>query len=129
VFWSPAWRVDLGPGRSGAGTGPGWWKNSISHDSVWPGRLTRQNLVKNRVASRWLLFCFFTKITPFWIFFKIEIEPSDSVKTRWPGSVTRPGLKTLIKSEIRGWNLIFFFPTEKTLNKENRPSCMIKSIW
>jgi hypothetical protein len=31
-------RVDLGPGRPGAGTGPGWWKNSISHDPVWPGK-------------------------------------------------------------------------------------------
>ena len=80
-----------GPDQPGAGTGPGWWKNRKSHDPVWPGRpgeltrLTRQNPVKNPVATRCLLFFFFTKTTPFWIFFKIEIDPVDPVKTRNPG--------------------------------------------
>jgi len=93
----PARRVDLGPGRPEAGTGPGWRKNRKSHDPVWPGRLgelTRQN----PVATRWLLFflfCFFfTKMTPFRIFFKIGIDladpatrskPGDPVQTRNPG--------------------------------------------
>jgi len=32
-----------------------------------------------------LTFVFFTKTTPFWNFFKIEIDPANPVKTRWTG--------------------------------------------
>jgi len=75
-------------------TRPGWWKNRKSHDSVWlgrPGGLTRQN----PVTTRWLLFCFFTKTTPFWIFLKIEIDPV----TR-----SKPGTRTLDRTGFKNYD-------------------------
>ena len=33
----PARRVDPGPGRPGAGTGPGWRKNRGRKNLAWPG--------------------------------------------------------------------------------------------
>ena len=79
-------RVDLGPNQPRAGTGPGWRKNRKSHDPVWPGGLTRQNPVKNSVATRWLLF-FFLKRHRFDFFLNRDWlgRPDDPVKTRKPG--------------------------------------------
>jgi hypothetical protein len=64
----PARRVDPGPGRPGAGTGPGWRKNRGRKNPVWPGGSTRWP-GKTRWQTRWLLFFFFTKTTSFWFFF------------------------------------------------------------
>jgi len=104
----PARRVDPGPGRPGAGTGPGWWKNCISHDPAdlagWPGDPAKPG---QKLSCNSLTFVFFfTKTMPFWIFFKIGIDSADPVKTRWPGQNpepgpwTEPGLKTLLIWEI-----------------------------
>jgi hypothetical protein len=90
-------------GRPGAGTRPGWWKNSISHDPVWPSGLTGDPAKPGqKPGCNPLTFFFFTKTTPFWIFFKIGIDPADPAKTRWPGQNpepgpwTGPGSKTLL---------------------------------
>jgi len=72
-------------GRSRAGIGLGWRKNRKRKNSVrrgWPGRLTWQDLVKNSVATRWLLF-FLTKTTSFW-FFKKKFDPGDLVTRSKP---------------------------------------------
>jgi len=93
-------RPGPGPGWPGAGTRAGWWKNSISHDPVWPGwpnGLTRwpgwpgKTRSKPRLQPVDFCFFFFTKTTPFWIFLKIGIDPADLVKTRWPGQNPEPG--------------------------------------
>ena len=108
-------------GRPGTRPTRGWNQAGLMKKlhKPWPGvtrrvdPVTRQNPVKNPVATHWLLFLFlffFTKTTSFWIFFKIEIDPADPVKTRWldqnlePGPwiglATGPGLKTLLIWEI-----------------------------
>ena len=89
----PVWRVDPEPGRPGAGTGPGWLKNRISHDPAgWPG--------KTRLQPVDFCFCFFTKTTPFWIFFKIEIDPV----TR-----SKPGTRALDWAGFKNYGYREFF--------------------
>jgi len=75
----------------------------------WPGGLTRwPGKTRSKTQLQLVDFCFFffTKTMPFWIFFKIEIDSADPVKTRWPGQNpepgpwTEPGLKTLLIWEI-----------------------------
>jgi len=71
--------VDPGPGRSGAGTGPGWRKNRGRKNPAWPrwpGELTRSKAQMQPVD-----FCFFTKTMSFW--FK---------KKNWPGQNPESGL-------------------------------------
>ena len=116
----PVRRVDPGAGRPGARTGPSWWKNRISHDPVWPGRPGKTRL-KTRLQH--VDFCFFyIKMTPFWIFLKIEIDPDDPVKTWWPdqnpepGPWTGPGLKTLLMTSTS----ICPSPTTKKKKKKDR---------
>jgi hypothetical protein len=69
----PVWRVDPGPGRSGAGTGPGWKKNRVRKNLVWPSK-TR--------SKTWLQpvdFCFFLLKRRRFDFFKKRIDPTDPV--------------------------------------------------
>jgi hypothetical protein len=81
VFW-----IVLKPGLVGRlGTRPiqGWnraelKKNRKSHDPVWPGGLTRQNPVKNSVATCWFLFVFFLKRHHFDFFLNMD-DPGDSM--------------------------------------------------
>ena len=62
-------------------------KNRKSHDLVWLGR-PDDPVDPVKPGSNPLIF-FFTKTTPFWIFFKIEIDPADPV-TR-----SKPKIQTL----------------------------------
>ena len=71
--------------------GPGWWKNRKRHDPVWPGDPV--DLAKPGCNP--LTFFFFTKTTPFWIFFKIGIDSTDPVTRSKPGTqaLDRAGFK------------------------------------
>jgi hypothetical protein len=94
-------QVDLGPGWPGAETWPGWWKNRKSHDLVWPGK-TRS---KTRLQPVDFCFFFFTKTTPFWIFFKIGIDPAASVT--WSKSGTRALDRARFKNYgFKGYKLV-----------------------
>jgi len=92
----PARRVDPGPGRPGAGTGPGWWKNGGRKNPMWPGdpadpARPGQDPVTNPLT--FVFFCFFfTKTMSFWFFFKKRIDPADPVKPGDPAKTRNPGL-------------------------------------
>jgi hypothetical protein len=85
----PAWRVDPGPGRSEAGTEPGWRKNRERKNPVWPGGLTQ--------SKTWLQpvdFCFYWNDVIL-IFLKKNWsgQPGQNLKSGfWIGS----GLKTMV---------------------------------
>ena len=67
-------------GRPGDGTGPGWRKNKERKFRCDPViQLTRQDPVKNSVATRWFFF-YFIKTILFWFFFKKIIDLNDSVQ-------------------------------------------------
>jgi hypothetical protein len=92
-----SFETQFGP-ASRPGTRPtrGWnWaglkKNMKRKNSLWLGGLTRQDTVKNPVATRWLFF--FTKTTSFW--FKKKIWPGRPGQNPEPRSWIGPGLKTM----------------------------------
>jgi len=87
----PARRVNLRPGRPGAGTGPGWRNNRGRKNPVWPS--WPDNPIKNPVKT--IDFCFFTKTTSFWFFFK-KNWPGWPGRNPEPGLWTRPGLKAMV---------------------------------
>jgi hypothetical protein len=90
----PARRVDPGPRptRAGLMKKRGKEKPGVTRLTRRVDPVTRQDPVKTRWQTRWLLFFFLLKRHRFDFFFKKKIDPADPVKPGDPAKTRNPGL-------------------------------------